>query len=632
MAWDWTSQTLDPVALVRVSYREGGDVRYARWSGPQGRAGSGVNWYDPDGLTADVQHWEARLLGGMQIEESLGAIDKPELSIGSLSLRVRCPASSEDGSSNALRRSILEDRWERGDVVVWLLDRDSLETREVYRGRAPWGPSPIDDEQFTLQTEALPFDLPDLRVPHTRIPSNTDGYAVFAGFPYSSTFLTPAVYQINEENRDKCVGPVIGNPINNTAYGWVRVVPFGYRALGAPAGDFVFHCHVSQLLGVVAFDAVVETDNGSTYISNSNSPSNDYIKPYENAIAAYGPLGSSVEIQVPAAENPSADWITEGRSFMVRCYGYGAGQLDATRPPYYDYSVNAAGRLSLPSTAGLVDRYDEVLTDVLEGADWANITNAYGVGSVAALYAAAPISTTSFDHVVTALDDAPSEEPAHTRDLLAGMCLGLGFDLCPRVDPSDGVIRLFPLWRQPQSTSQTPDWTLDESDLQKQSPPRGIKLARDPDRVYGNRVSVKGQRRNPPPVDGLEDDAQQRQQDARTYEITDEVTALGRRVDATVSIERWQPQPDVAGETPSGFAAIAGFRIARDVARPQPVIVAAGGFPLARVQLGDVVVWDIEGYPDAPGQVRSRSIDLATGKVTLRSHHALAWDIFGEGD
>lgn len=119
-------------------------------------------------------------------------------------------------------------------------------------------------------------------------------------------------------------------------------------------------------------------------------------------------------------------------------------------------------------------------------------------------------------------------------------------------------------------------------------------------------------------------------QDEFTNKIASEVSLVGE-VRKSVQVDHWQFKPDVAGGTPSGFST-SRFRIATDLAQPQPFMVFAGGLPLARIQVGDTVEYAIEGYPDGPGQVRSRSVDLGTGKVTIRSSHAIMWDVFEDGE
>jgi len=633
MGWDWTDQDLRPIALIRVKYKDrNGEPAHARWAGPEGRAGSGLMWEDPDGLVAGVHSWEARMVGGVRLTESLGPIDKAELAVGGLTFQIRAPSAPAE-SDNAVEKAdvakfrddLNSGRWERAEVIMWLLDMDTETTVEVFRGRAPTGWTVMDDERFTMPAEALPFSLPDRVVPHTRLPSNVDDYTV-TSFP-TTIFNPPAVYFIHERDQGKAVGPIIGSPVGNESFGWVRAALFGYRSVLAPSGSYEYHLHLGPMFGVVAFDAAVEGDDGAMIsISDLNSQINDYIKPYENTDPAMGPVGSNVVVKVPGSESPAAEWATEGRNFYVRCYGYGTGEINPSNLPHYQYSVSGAGELVPPSLLGAVDRYDELLEAMLESPEWGGSPGVLGTGAIGAFIADAPIGNDSFNHITMALEPEPTDDPVKLRAVLGGMTLGLGFDLCPRYDAPSGEVRLFPLFRRPRASTLSADWELSAVDLRRLTPPRSIKIAQDPDRAYANKTTTKGPTRPDPPVPGLPTDRTVTLQESVTRLFQSEIDAVGETVEKSVLIKHWQPRPTVLAATSQGFTQ-SGLRIAYDSAQRQPVIVSAGGLPMARVQLGDVIRWTLPGYPDQLGQVRSRDIDVGSGEVTLRSHHIVFFNL-----
>jgi len=632
MGWDWTNQDLRPIALIRVKYKDrNGETAHARWAGPEGRAGSGLMWEDPDGLVAGVHSWEARTVGGMALEESLGPIDKAELAVGGLTFQIRAPsapAESDNATEKAAVSKFRDDlnlgRWERAEVIVWLLDRSTETAVEFFRGRARKGWTVMDDERLTMPVEALPFSLADLRLPHTRLPGSATEWTNTITPPGAVSFRNPANFVLHPRYQGKTMGPVIGDFTGDESFGWVEVVPFGtFNFAGSIVGFFL---HVSPLLKCFVRDVAFEGNDGTvTLLSDLNSQSNDYIRTYEATDPTAGPVGTNCVAKIPSSESPSLQWLNEGRRFWVRAYGYRAGTDDPSDPPYYVGDVGGSGEVAPDPPDLWRARIDDVVEDTLEGSEWTDLSDVYGTGAIADFWAGRQVFGPSFENVSSILGHEPLPEPIATRDWMAGLALGLGFDFCPRFDPVSGEIRIFPLWRTPGPYTVTADWTLSGVDLRRQSPPRSIKCVRDPDGVYANRITVKSSSRILPPLDTLDAAAQGSGETAIVRVEATEQAAVGDVVERTVTTALYNPKPD--GNTPSnGFRTIS-TRIARDLAQPQLVMVAGGGFPLARIQLGDTVRYGIDGYTDKIGQVRSRRIDVGTGEVTLRSHHIVFFNL-----
>jgi len=170
---DWLSNPApDVVYLVRGEYRSSlGVVKRVRWCGPSERMGSGLYLRDPDDTSprSKPMRWETRL-SGVSMDATLGRLNQSVQAVSDMDLTVHLgnwdplAGAYTDLDDDDLTFDITDGSWANQSVSLWLLDRNTGDTQQFFRGRWDRNPSAVQLGSFAMRAveSIFPLDEPVL--------------------------------------------------------------------------------------------------------------------------------------------------------------------------------------------------------------------------------------------------------------------------------------------------------------------------------------------------------------------------------------------------------------------------------------------------------------------------------------
>ncbi len=625
---DFTDPALDLVYLVSLSYSVNGEAHTARWCGPPNRTGGG-GLVAKDPATGVSEQWESRLTNGRVLYD-LGGLTEglARVAVASFTVQAGGPDSLE------LRKAVRDGRWINRTAQVWAYDRNDATIQHLGDGVVSREPTGWGDSSFQIAIRIWPF--PDsLEFPTDAIP-----LSIPATWDATNNPLVPAAniwhpsngaaesYQMNPAHFGKRLGRLFGGSNLYDQGVFVELVPYGMQT---QTEDYIF-CWVSSVELCFVRDVWWEADDGVINPS-ADGQSPIEIRPFINRDATRGPLGTCVKIRMDsfAASSKPRWWAPDvahslqGEGAQHRIFGMAVGPGYADFPSGFDEVTDPfltptwfnADTVVPAAVSPWRGRYNLILED-LNAAPWLNAFSPYfGTNAIVDFVAAAP--TNFVNGYKCRIPNDLSDSPPAMRSVLSEFMAALQADLCWRLDTVTERMAMFPIWRGPRPTAVA-DWTFKDHDLIRVEQPRSIRWEEDPFRDYGTRLEIRS------PGHSVRPGAQ----------IESKRKILGSFINTP------EEQPDqYNGEllkkiARSHWINTGATTSARNAGehhgQRQRASVATLGAPAFRVQLGDLLEYNIGDYPTAIGQVRRVSLNLDAVTATITALHIEAFpDDGGKG-
>ena len=585
-----------------------------------------------------------------------------------------------------LRLAVLEGRWTNKPVKIWLYDLEQKTSRLVAVGFWDRDPTNVGGGRFSM---TINFDvLPPEEWPVTVIPpgkpatwtaTGANDYAQ-TGVPVDYYAWFPHQWQIPPDLEGATVGPVFGvngNPdVSDSRYNqthwehtgggiWRELVPYGKGNAAEPnnpgwTAETVF-CHVAPIPGCWVSDIYYVDNDGEVidlFLDQVSAPY--FVATFLNLDPSAGPIGTNCKFSVAPGHGSGGgkytipngtDAANQGGKVYGRIFGQGFARFPSSGPnayspnmPFYGYAHSAT---ATPTMWGYArSRFEEIIEDIFQSPDYLGMQNVLGTGALAAFDAAAPDPTTSatdlrsWREMSCAVPTSLTEKIPTYAEVIGDLLAYIPADLVIRYDPALRAPKLFPIWRGPVSTRPI-DWIFTHADLLDSSTLKGIKMMDDPDGTYCNemewkRAEFKVQGRASSTlsasIPGVSAEVSI-DGDPYAYVQTDAVEQAYERFGMVKREEvqakwwtRWRPKGRLDAQTENG----AGHRLAgqiafRERAQKQMVIEATFGWTGYKIQMGDVVQYQIPGIWDHLGMVRKIRYDLDSQTVRVTSYHLEKW-------
>ena len=667
MAIDFTKPDLALAYLVlgefHVPGRFGDAVQRVFWCGPTSRTGSGLTTPDPTAGTEKggraFINWQGRL-SGCSLDATLGNLKEHVQAMSDVSFNVAYGAieDEEQINSRGLDISVLEGRWTNKPMRIWLYDMDSGDFQQIARGRWDRDPTNIRPGSFRCSA-ALQIIPPGAQWPMTKIPTQvpsnwTTDDSILPSPSSSVDYWFPnnsgsAGYVIADQHKGVHVGHVFGvhglpdphDSAAGTGQGiWREIGPYGQADFGGFGQIFA---HVSPSDGCWVQEVYFVDNSGD--VRNAEDITGHRIVTFENTDPNRGPIGTNVKFTVAdtdqSATSVGAFSIGVGGKVFARIAGRGF----ALRPPGWNQNQSPwLGLVAVGSTApDLIGspRADvaEVFEDAFESIDLLGIPSTFGTTAIADFASQYPSMLRSFKQMCCAVPLELDTEPLDFAEVIGDLARTVPCDLVARFDPTVEEMRLFPIWRGPRP-GQLADHTFTEADLTNSSV-IPLTMLDDPDGTYNNSYTfeppphyLRGHTTGEAAITGLNAqviDSQNLPVRAQTvanipeqrYERFGAVRAEEEKGEHWI---RWKPAYNYLQPGEHDGMKLAAFWIAEERQQKQKVITARHGFHGFRVQMGEVIAYNIEGVWDDLGMVRAMRYDLDAQTVEIRSYHV---DVLG---
>ncbi len=652
MAIDYSKRGLRLGYLIRGYYVDsGGTTRALRLSGPSSRVGTGFTAPDPDASAPALSRYWRAGSSAPTFVENLGKLDQHIATLNTLSLTVRLDYperadsevadTSEDGT---LREHAVSGRWTNRDVDMWFIDLDTGATDQ--RMRATWDRDATNVQAgsfgLTAKEQAGPLGEPWKSAP---IPFSTGAWSSAGTLNSANLYRSPDTassgrgFQLAPETKGQWLGSVFGYDAGLAPTGtspapvWREVVYYGgntgYGAGTIPIGNTTdpaywfwvspqFGCEVG-VIRIVDDDGVAH-ESGGGVIASAGLVGHNYDP-------ALGPTGTFVFIQVDLSGGEAFSFTDNSNRAYCRIHGPpllgpSALEWDAT------FGEPFTGGFGTP-LAVVEDAWD-VLDLIVEDADYLNAPALLGSTATADFAAQNPSSVAGFAQILAAVPQELTDEPITYRESLTGLMAGLGADLVWRLDPTVDERRLFPLWRGPRP-GQVEDWTIRASDLASLAPRPSVRQQSDPFGEYSNETTVNGPDfiDQPGSVPFANNDVGLLTRKARFgRRITDAVeqsaTGFNGKRARSRSWNYWSPKTSDAGNESARY-------LAAEVDQPQIWTSAELGGEWMRLQLGDLIRYQIHGITTAIGSVRRIEYSLERQTVEVDAVHITEFEPNAQG-
>ena len=650
MAIDYSKRGLRLGYLIRGYYVDsGGTTQALRLSGPSSRVGTGFTAPDPDASApAFSRYWRAGSAAPTFVED-LGKLDQHIATLNTLSLTVRLDYperadsevadTSEDGT---LREHAVSGRWTNRDVDMWFIDLDTGDTDP--RMLATW-----DRDATTVQAGSFALTAKEqagaLGEPWKMgpVPYSTGAWSEPSGDNWNSANLytcpnndsnggqSGRSFQLSPEDKGKWLGSVFGYDAALGATGtapapcWRKLVYYGGTA-GYGIGGYsfsisttaepVFWFWVSPQYGCTVGVIRAVDDDGAIHESGSGILAAAGLIGH-NYDPARGPLGTFVAIQFDLSGSEAFSFTDNNNAVYARIHGppLAGATTEEWSATYGEPFTRAFG-----TPLVVVEDVWDILDLVLEDAEYLDAHPILGTTATADFAAQNPSSVTGFAQVLAAVPQELTDEPITYREALTGLVAGLGADLVWRLDTTVGERRLFPRWRGPRP-GQSEDWTIRASDLASLAPRPSVRQQADPFGEYSNETSVNGPDfiDQPSSVPFAANDVGLLTRMSRFgRQITDPVEQSATGFDGVRARKRtwdyWSAKTSDAGNESARY-------LAAEVDQPQIWTTADLGGEWMRLQLGDLIRYQIHGITSAVGSVRRIEYSLEAQTVSVSAVH-----------
>ena len=657
MGIDYAKRGLRLGYMIRGRYVDSaGTAQALRLAGPSSRVGTGLTAPDPDASApAFSRYWRAGSAAPTFVED-LGKLDQHLATLNTLSLTVRLdyperadsevPDTSEDGT---LRGHAVSGRWTNRDVDMWFVDLDTGDTDPRMRARWDRDATSVQAGSFALTAKEQAGILGE-PWKMGRVPSSTAGFvdtivgaagSTVAIVNSAGIFVSPNTatqggitgrgFQLAPEDTGKWMGTVFGYDAALGATGtspapcWREVVyyggspAFGSGSFIGQAGDPVFWFWVSPQYGCTVGGIRAVDDDGVVYENGSGSPA--VIAPSgligHNYDPTRGPLGTFIAVQFDLSGGEAFSFTDNSNRVYARIHG--PPLLGATTEEW-SATYGEPFTRAFGSPLAVVEDVWDILDLALEDPEYLDANPILGTTATADFAAANPSSVTGFAQVLAAVPQELTDEPITYREALTGLVAGLGADLVWRLDTTVGERRLFPLWRGPRP-GQSEDFTIRASDLASLAPRPSVRQQADPFGEYSNETSVNGPDfiDQPSSVPFAANDVGLLTRMARFGRlITDPVEQSATGFNGVRARKRtwnyWSPKTQAAGNESARY-------LAAEVDQPQIWTSADLGGEWMRLQLGDLIRYQIHGITSAVGSVRRIEYSLEAQTVSVSAVH-----------
>lgn len=671
MAIDFTKPDLALAYLVEGGFhlpgRFGDIMQRVFWCGPTARTGSGLTTPDPEALSAGKGdrgyiNWEGRL-SRCSLDATLGNLKEHVQAMPEVTFTVAYGAVEDEEvpGNKGLDIAVLEGRWTNKPIKIWLYDMDSGDFQQIASGRWDRDPTSVRPGSFRCSA-ALQIVPPGVQWPMTKIPTevpaawSTDpsilGPAPLAGQYWFPNSFGSGGYAIADDHKGVHVGHIFGvhglpDPTDSaagTGQGiWREIVPYG-QADHNTFGQIFAHVSPSPSCWV---QEIYFEDNEGNVRSVDDDIANYVIATFENTDPTRGPIGTNVRFTVTSTDLSS----NAGGAYAIgrggRVFARIAGRGFALRPPGWNQNNNPwLGLIGVPGDPHEPDligapRADiaEVFEDAFESADLLGIPNTFGANAISDFAAQYPSTLRSFKQLCCAVPLELDKQPLDFAEVIGDLARTVPCDIVARFDPVTEEVRLFPVWRGPRP-GQTADHTFTEADLTNSSliP---LTMLDDPDGNYNNSYTyeppphyLRGHRTIESAASGLPAEVIQNENLPIRAQTVDNVPEQQFERFGAVRAEeeegkhwiRWKPAYNYIQPGEHEGMRLAAFWIAEERQQKQQVIVARHGFQGFRVEMGDVIKYDIPGVWGDLGMVRAMRYDLDAQTVEIRSYHV---DVLG---
>jgi len=632
MPIDYQKRGLRLGYLIRCKYHDpDGHSRALRLSGPAPRVGTGHTAPDPDdgAQWPTMRYWRAGAFNVSMIED-LGKLSEHIAPPGQFAVTVplsypvdpdsETPDDSGDGD---LRMAALYGRWRSRDLSVWIVDLDSGDAEERFRGFVDRPPS-IKPQSFSLIAREYIALLAEAW-PTVQYPIDDSAWTETRASGQVDALYYPGTYDINPDHREMGVGGIIGKGVTTTAYEaiWREILPYGQR--GIPLAGTRYWAHVSAQPNVFVHELAVQVIGlaGGTILKIP--PTITFL----NEEYAAGPLGTNVTFGTSAGISFP---FVQGYRVFARISGPEIGQ--PTSSP-----VGNGAKTEYIEGIGLSvrARIEDILEDFIETPGPLSLgQDVFGTGALADFDAQRPINVQEWERMQCAVPLNLTKNPPTVRDVLTDLFKTAPADFAQRFDPTTGERRWYPLWRRPNPVQFTADYQIRPSDLVGSSPVSGRVLS-DPSGEYLNRLELTSAQiygepqaaASGDPVDDLSPE------DSRTQLGNDLIeqgaSDGGGIISKADSYSIWNHEKSATGDGLQTAAQV----ITAQFAQRQTYSETDLGSPWYRLQLGDTIQYRIHGLPAEVGQIRRLERDLESQTINVTAIHATFYDTSqtgGDGD
>ena len=628
---DFASASLNLAYLVEIEYRIDGSTKLARWCGPSSRVGRGLVAKHP--TTGVMVQWEPRL-SGASVDYDLGGLSSSVTRVSSVGFRV---AAGGDDSAD-LRADAKNGSWVNGRATLWHYDIASKDAQHAGDGKVDRNPTGRDDGSFRIGARLAPYEL-DRRWPATRIPDAVPDEwdrTLSNSLLWTSNKLSPADFALNPDHRGKYRCHVFGTTTDGI---WMEAVPFGTiveKTFALVSGKL--HGFVTQVAWIrdgTVYDQSDDVTWGGQTLRTAHQTHPDrglmgtvVVFQYATGLSAVRPLWWG---QDPSLGTGFRDKI------MVKVSGYNAA-LEPTSHALWDpelgnwYNFGGTGSPDTAATppfahapGAVRERYEHVLFDLMTDPDFLGLGSVFGTGAISAFTSTEPSSSVGFTRRTCAVPLEIVDEPPTFREVLAELMATLQADLCLRFDPVVEVMMIYPIWRGPR-LGEPAVWKLTEEDLTRRQKPRPIAELDDPWGDYATRVAVTSPDFFIEPTFGDEGLIDPRDRFSTLFiDGVEESAGFAGIREKRIQFKYWLNQGPADS---AGFKESARFA-ADHMTQRQRVIESTLGARGFRVQLGDLVSYDVDGYSDTVGQVRRVTLDLDRVTAKVRTLHINAFESLG---
>jgi len=667
LAIDFTKPDLALAYLVEGEFHVPGRfddvVQRVFWCGPTARTGSGLTTPDPAALGPRATdrgfiNWVGRL-SRCSLDATLGNLKEHVQAMSDVSFTVAFGAVGVGGKAHprGLSVSTLEGRWANKSMAMWLYDMDSGDFQQVAVGRWDRDPTNIKPGSFRVSA-ALELIPPGALWPMTKIPTavpenwSRDPSVLPNTTPGSYWFPNTygqGRYAISDQHAGVHVGHVFGihgypDPTDSSPGSgegiWREIVPYGQADQG-PFAQIFAHVSPSATCWV---QEVYFIDNGGEVVNVANDVSGGLIAVFENTDPNRGPIGTNVRFTATNCDPSSTATGSYAIGVGGKVYARLAGRNFALRPPGWDQNNNPwLGFVGIGSPQpDLIGppraEAGEIFEDAFESPELLGIPDALGTNAIADFQAQYPSAIRSFKQMCCAVPLEVGKDPIDFAEVIGDLARTVPCDLVARFDPAVEEMRLYPIWRGPRP-GQAADHTFTEADLANSST-ISLTLLDDPDGTYNNSFTHE------PPPHFLRGTRTVNATDERQAAVIDveDVPIQSQTVDSVeeqgfahfggVRAEtekssywiRWKPAHSIDEPGEHEGAKLAAFYVAEERQQKQRVITARHGFQSFRVQMGEVIQYQIPGVWDALGMVRAMRYNLDAQTVEIRSYHV---DVLG---
>ena len=651
MAINYAKRGLRLGYLIRGKYHdEQGQSQTLRLCGPSSRVGTGLAVADPDGgAQAPRRYWRAGSAAPTMIED-LGKLDQHIATLNKLSLTVftdypeRADSEIADTSvDGTLRGHAVSGRWTNRPVDVWFIDLDTEDTDP--RLRATWGrdATAVQPGSFSLAGKELPGILGE-PWKMGRVPSSTDGWTQpdFANSTNAAGFwVSPNTwvgggsggrgFQLGPAQKRLWLGSVFGYDsaagASSTAPApvWRRLVYYGgtggwgiNTGVGTDAYP-VFWFWVSPQFGCRVGVMRAVDDDGE--IHETLGGVIGALRTGHNHDPTRGPTGTFVVAQFDLTGGEAFTFTDNSNPVYARVYGPTVAGPSSME---WDVTWGEPFTMAAGASSPVVETVWDVLELVVDDPEYLD-AGILGTTAIADFAAANPSSVADFAKVLAAVPVQLTEEPITYRETLTGLVAGLPADLVWRIDPTVGERRLYPLWRGPRP-NEPADFIIRAADLASLSPRPSIRQESDPAGEYSNETTVNGPDfiDQPSSVPFPANDAGLLERTDRFgRQITDMVEQGPQAFNGRRARERkwqfWSPKTSDAGDESARY-------LAAEVDQPQTWTEAELGGEWMKLQLGDLIQYQIHGITRLVGQVRKLEYALEAQVVTVSAAHVLHYE------